>query len=185
MRCPHCNRETPDDASSCIVCRRALLRRSHSAEFASAATQILSERARPIIRHRRRTRTCRRGIYSDSRYRVERLLGAGGMGAVYEAWDQELGLAVALKVIRPDIIGSPGIAHDFGQRFKQELLMARSVTHRNVTRIHDLGDVGGVKYITMQFIEGATLAESLSRARSPSSVCGACQTTGVGDSGGA
>ncbi len=107
------------------------------------------------------------GYIFGSRYRIERLLGAGGMGAVYKAWDQELGLAVALKVIRPDIIGTPGLAQDFEQRFKQELLMARQVTHRNVTRIHDLGDSGGVKYITMQFVEGTNLATIITQGTLP------------------
>ena len=60
----------------------------------------------------------------------------------------------------------PGMAEDFERRFKQELLMARQVTHRNVTRIHDLGNAGGVRYITMQFVEGTNLAGSSSRGPS-------------------
>ncbi len=59
------------------------------------------------------------------------------------------------------------MAQDFEQRFKQELLMARQVTHRNVTRIHDLGDSGGVKYITMQFVEGANLATIIQQGPLP------------------
>src|SRR5687768_16356884 len=89
------------------------------------------------------------------------------MGAVYQAWDQELDVAVALKVIRPDIVANTGAAHEFEQGFKQELLMARRVTHRNVTRIHDLGESGGVKYITMQFVEGTDLATILKQGRLP------------------
>ncbi len=107
------------------------------------------------------------GYVFGSRYRIDRLLGSGGMGAVYRAWDVELGVAVALKVIRPDIIANAGTTHDFEQRFKQELLMARRVTHRNVTRIHDLGESGGVKYITMQFVEGTDLAAILKQGPLP------------------
>jgi len=62
-----------------------------------------------------------------SRYRVVRQLGVGGMGAVYQAWDSELGVTVALKTIRP---GSDlGAAVELEQRFKRELLLAREVTH--------------------------------------------------------
>ena len=81
------------------------------------------------------------------------------MGTVYRAWDQQLDIAIALKVIRPDIAANLDQAHDFELRFKQELLLARQVTHRNVIRIHDLGECDGVKYITMQFVEGTDLVD--------------------------
>ena len=63
------------------------------------------------------------------RYEVIRLLGMGGMGAVYHAWDQELGVSVALKVIRPEATADPAAAADMERRFKRELLLARQVTH--------------------------------------------------------
>jgi tetratricopeptide (TPR) repeat protein len=99
-----------------------------------------------------------------SRYHVIRLLGVGGMGAVYQAWDDELGVAVAIKVIRPEITADPVAAAELHRRFKRELLLARQVTHRNVVRIHDLGEIGGIKYITMPFIEGEDLATVLRTA---------------------
>lgn len=83
------------------------------------------------------------------------------MGVVYQAWDQELGVGVALKVIRPEVMADPQSAHDIERRFKRELLLSRQVTHRNVVRIHDLGEVNGIKYITMPFIEGISLASML------------------------
>jgi serine/threonine protein kinase/tetratricopeptide (TPR) repeat protein len=95
------------------------------------------------------------------RYQIIRLLGVGGMGAVYQALDDELSVAVALKVIRPDVMADPCAAGEVERRFKRELLLARQVTHRNVVRIHDLGEVNGVKYITMPFIEGESLARLL------------------------
>ena len=95
------------------------------------------------------------------RYRVLRLLGAGGMGVVYKAWDEELGVAVALKIVRPEITADPFVGREMERRFKRELLLAREVTHRNVVRIHDLGDVEGIKYISMPFIEGQSLAARL------------------------
>jgi serine/threonine protein kinase len=91
------------------------------------------------------------------------VLGVGGMGAVYQAWDAELSVAVALKVIRTDS-RRRSASSDAEKRFKQELLLARQVTHKNVVRIHDLGEISGIKYITMPFIEGDDLAKILKRA---------------------
>ena len=96
-----------------------------------------------------------------SRYTILRQLGIGGMGAVYQAWDAELNVAVALKVIRPEAAHDAEAAQDIERRFKQELLLARQVTHKNVVRIHDLGEINGIKYITMPYIEGADLATVL------------------------
>ena len=93
------------------------------------------------------------------RYHIIRELGVGGMGAVYQAWDEELGVAVALKLIRPDT--DPAVARDMELRFKRELLLARQVTHKNVVRIHDLGELNGIKYITMPYVEGSDLAHVL------------------------
>ena len=92
-----------------------------------------------------------------TRYHIIRLLGIGGMGAVYQAWDQVLEVAVAIKVIRIDHSIDPVTAADLEKRFKRELLLARQVTHTNVVRIHDLGDIGGIKYITMPYIQGSDL----------------------------
>jgi tetratricopeptide (TPR) repeat protein/TolB-like protein len=96
-----------------------------------------------------------------TRYHIIRLLGAGGMGAVYQAWDDELGVAVAIKTIRPEVTSDPTQAADLERRFKRELLLARQVTHKNVVRIHDLGEIDGIKYITMPYIQGQDLASVL------------------------
>ena len=97
------------------------------------------------------------------RYHIVRLLGLGGMGAVYQAWDEELGVVAAVKVTRPEIAADPEAASLIERRFKQELLLARQVTHKNVVRIHDIGEVNGIKYITMPFIEGEDLATIIER----------------------
>src|ERR1700760_2189839 len=89
-----------------------------------------------------------------NRYEVLNLLGEGGMGAVYKARDVELNRMVALKVIRPDLARNRAIL----DRFKQELILATQVTHRNVVRIYDLGEAEGVKFITMEYVEGEDLA---------------------------
>jgi serine/threonine protein kinase len=69
-----------------------------------------------------------------------------------------------VKVVRPEVTMDPVAARDIERRFKQELLLARQVTHRNVVRIHDMGEIGGIKYITMPFIEGDDLATVLRKS---------------------
>ena len=78
------------------------------------------------------------------RYHIIRQLGVGGMGVVYQAWDAELGVAVALKVIKPEVLSDPVSAGEIEKRFKRELVLARTVTHKNVVRIHDIGSIDGV-----------------------------------------
>jgi serine/threonine protein kinase/tetratricopeptide (TPR) repeat protein/DNA-binding MarR family transcriptional regulator len=111
------------------------------------------------------TSPLRIGQRFGTRYRITKLLGVGGMGAVYEAWDEELGVSVALKVIRPEMAGESRDARDLERRFKRELLLARQVTHKNVVRIHDLGEINGIKYITMPYIEGSDLGSILRTKR--------------------
>ncbi|MGA7927896.1 MAG: tetratricopeptide repeat protein [Candidatus Sulfotelmatobacter sp.] len=93
------------------------------------------------------------GDVLGGRYEILQLLGEGGMGAVYKARDREVDRFVALKLIRPELSANPLIL----ARFKQELLLSRQVTHKNVIRIYDLGDADGVKFITMEFVEGQDL----------------------------
>src|SRR6266700_8084614 len=97
------------------------------------------------------------GTLLGARYQILRILGQGGMGAVYEARDNELDRTIALKVIRPELASNPTIL----QRFKQELILSRHVTHKNVVRIFDLGEAEGTKFITMEFVEGEDLRSVL------------------------
>ncbi len=97
------------------------------------------------------------GTSLAERYEILELLGQGGMGAVYKARDTELERLVALKLIRPELASNPEIL----RRFKQELILAREVTHRNVIRIFDLGQTKGIKFITMEFVEGRDLRTAL------------------------
>ncbi len=93
------------------------------------------------------------GQLLGQRYEVLQILGEGGMGAVYKARDVELNRMVALKVIRPDLATNQSII----DRFKQELLLATQVTHKNVIRIYDLSEADGMKFITMEYVEGEDL----------------------------
>jgi len=101
-----------------------------------------------------RTGRLANGMYLGRRYEIVSMLGEGGMGAVYKARDCELDRLVALKVIRPEF----ALQEEVLQRFKQELILARKITHKNVIRIFDLGEADGVKFITMEFIEGKDLS---------------------------
>jgi tetratricopeptide (TPR) repeat protein/predicted Ser/Thr protein kinase len=93
------------------------------------------------------------GTVLGGRYQILQLLGQGGMGAVYKAADREVDRIVAVKVIRPEMASNPEIL----ARFKQELLLSSKVTDRNVIRIYDLGEAQGVKFITMEYMEGENL----------------------------
>jgi tetratricopeptide (TPR) repeat protein len=79
------------------------------------------------------------------------------MGNVYKAFDKELSRTVALKTLLPELVSD----YLLTQRFKQELLLASKISHRNILRIHDIGEVDGVKFITMAFIEGKDLNQLL------------------------
>ncbi len=88
------------------------------------------------------------------RYDIKSMLGMGGMGVVYRALDRELGEPVAIKTLKSDAMAAdPALL----QRFKDEIRLARKITHRNVVRTHDLGEVDGMYYITMEFAEGQSL----------------------------
>ena len=99
------------------------------------------------------------------RFKILRLIGQGGMGAVYEAEDQELGGRIALKTVRPEATADPRIV----ERFKQEIYLARKVTHPNVCRIFDLfhhqpsPSERPIVFLTMEMLPGETLAQRLRR----------------------
>ena len=87
------------------------------------------------------------------RYRIESLLGQGGMGRVYKAYDKNLDRLVAIKVVRAGVMGDAEAL----QRFKQELLLASKISHKNILRIHDMGEVADVKFISMAYVDGSDL----------------------------
>jgi serine/threonine protein kinase len=93
------------------------------------------------------------------RYEIVAHVGDGGMGSVYKALDRELERIVALKTIRPDLASNAAVL----RRFKQEILLARKVSHPNVIRIYDLGVAGALRFLTMEFFEGEDLCAYLER----------------------
>jgi predicted Ser/Thr protein kinase len=100
------------------------------------------------------------GSVIAGRYEVLSPLGKGGMGMVYKAHDRMLDEQVAIKVLRAEFANTP----DMAKRFRHEIKLARKVSHRNVCRIHEYGEDGGVRYISMEYVEGTDIKQ-LARER--------------------
>ena len=169
MVCASCGAANPDHLRICGQCGRGLSGPSKTQTLADSAGAAQPPASRtqfdtgvmspPPDGSHFATRSSARhsfepGSSFNTRYRIESLLGQGGMGAVYKAYDTELGRRVALKLMRPELAASS----ETMQRFKQELLLASKISHNNILRIYDLGDSDGTKFITMAFVEGSDLA---------------------------
>jgi len=100
-----------------------------------------------------------RGAIVAGRYEIIEELGRGGMGAVYRAEDKKINEEVALKLINPEIASDRKII----ERFSHELKIARKISHRYVCRMHDLGESGGVHFITMEYVAGEDLKSLIKR----------------------
>jgi HAMP domain-containing protein len=105
-------------------------------------------------------RVLRPGQLLADRYEIKEVLGSGGMGVVYRAWDRHLQEPIAIKTLRPEALQADETSLE---RFKQEIRLARRITHRNVLRTHDLGEVDGAYFITMEYAEGTSLSELLKK----------------------
>lgn len=143
MKCPRCGHLSEADSSFCSKCGSSLLDPENS------PTQNL------IVENDRGKTVYAPGDMFGQRYRILEELGKGGMGRVYKARDLDLGIEVALKMIHPEFLANVRMI----TRFKKEILLAREITHENVVRIYDFGEIQGVKFITMQYIEGQNLKE--------------------------
>ena len=155
MKCPKCHEDIPGGASTCSACGFSF----------DSATQMLEpsgERSEaPSIHSTESTDggSFRPGEILAERYRMVSLLGRGGMGEVYRADDLKLGQPVALKFL-PDHLTSDGAAL---ARFHREVRVARQVSHRNVCRVYDIGEIDGRHFLSMEFIKGEELSSLLHR----------------------
>jgi serine/threonine-protein kinase len=102
------------------------------------------------------------GTLFAGRYDIESELGVGGMGIVYKAYDRTLDDAVAIKVLRSEALAQDATLVD---RFKQEIRLARKITHKNILRTHDFGETNGMRYLSMEYVRGITLKHLLSQNR--------------------
>jgi serine/threonine protein kinase/tetratricopeptide (TPR) repeat protein len=160
MQCPLCQADNPPSADHCTKCSTPLplpdatLSGTLGGGTAVGRTEAWSVAVTPRPSSEAASKgQLEPGTILADRFEILQLLGQGGMGAVYKGRDLELERFVALKLIRPDLASHPEIL----RRFKQELILAREVTHRNVIRIFDLGQAQGIKFITMEYVEGRDL----------------------------
>ncbi len=103
-------------------------------------------------------------------YQLLDKLGEGGMGAVYKARHAKLGKLVALKILPQHVLSRP----DALSRFEREMMAVGTLHHPNVVQAHDAGEIGGVHYLSMEYVEGQDLHE-LVKSKGPMSVINACQ----------
>lgn len=118
---------------------------------AAATQRIVSTGVREVAGDQLRP-----GAIFAGRYEVQEMLGAGGMGVVYRAFDRELEEPVAIKTLRPEALSGGSVALE---RFKQEIRLARRIAHRNVVRTYDLGEINGMYYLTMEYVDGTSLRQ--------------------------
>src|SRR5262245_59546088 len=143
MNCPQCGSTAPAGAGQCPICRASLADFSPTIAFDTNALRQYADGGATVVGGASTTPIppppttgldgsaavddgrlpLEEGQAFGSRYHIIRLLGAGGMGAVYRAWDSELGVGVAIKVIRPEVMADQTIAADIERRFKRELLL--------------------------------------------------------------
>ncbi len=160
MKCPRCQSEVAPENSSCSACGFSF----------DEATQRLEQPASNKKSSQRETTSAHSlesiddarfvpGAIVGERYRIVGLLGRGGMGEVYRADDLKLSQPVALKFL-PENLLTDGAAL---ARFHREVRVARQVSHKNVCRVYDIGEVDGRHFLSMEFIKGEELSSLLRR----------------------
>lgn len=176
LNCAFCGTELSPNVRFCSSCGKAVVTTDDMAtlDFATATSPLpprppSGSSPRPSSRSSSRTSQFPEFAVSEGRflpgrliagrYRIIALLGKGGMGEVYRVDDLTLGQAVALKFL-PD-----QAAHDEGllERFRNEVRIARRVSHPNVCRVYDVGEVDGQTFFTMEYVDGEDLASLLRR----------------------
>ena len=101
------------------------------------------------------------GVILGGRYQILGVVGQGGMGVVYRARDLELNEDIAVKTLRKELLADSGVS----ERLKEEIRLARRISHRNVVRTHDFGEADGAIFVTMEYVQGITVRELLRTKR--------------------
>lgn len=155
--CPSCNAEVRTDSDICLTCGFALKRSRE--DDATRRLETPQPRSKtPSFESIDDARFVPGAIIAE-RYRIVGLLGKGGMGEVYRADDLKLSQPVALKFL-PDHLLSDGAAL---ARFHREVRVARQVSHKNVCRVYDIGEVDGRHFLSMEYIKGEELSSFMRR----------------------
>ncbi len=169
--CPECSQPIDERQRFCSDCGARVADRSDRGSRAPIETLMVTAPSTPAagstaspFAHSVRSDAASspqldNGTIFGDRYRIVERLGRGGMGDVYRADDLRLGESVALKLLSPQLGADPANL----ARLHHEVRIARQVTHGNVCRIHDLGEVAGLSFISMEYIDGEDLATLLRR----------------------
>jgi serine/threonine-protein kinase len=158
LKCAGCSSAIPENSRFCLACGAPVgvtvatatstpTQAMHNASLVSSSPASFDGGRFPP------------GTLLAERYRILGRLGKGGMGEVYRANDLRLGQTVALKFLPETTAQDPAML----ARFYNEVRIARQVTHPNVCRVFDIGDVDGQPFISMQFVDGENLASLLTR----------------------
>jgi len=144
MKCPKCQSENPSGTRFCGNCASPLPQDKEIAFTETIQVPIKELTA---------------GTTFARRYQIIEDLGRGGMGRVYKVFDTEVQEKMALKLLHPDIAADERTI----ERFRNELKLARAISHRNVCRMFDLGREEGTYYITMEYVSGEDLKSLIHR----------------------
>ncbi len=142
MRCPKCHADNSEASQFCADCGTELFP-------AKDADPVFTETLQTPIQK------LTAGSTFAGRYQVIEELGQGGMGRVYKVFDTKVGEKIALKLLRHEAT----LDRDSLERFSNELKLARKVRHKNVCQMFDLGEAGGIPYITMEYVHGEDLRQ--------------------------
>jgi serine/threonine protein kinase/Tfp pilus assembly protein PilF len=146
MKCPQCQFENPGDTRFCGSCGAPL----HPSQVSvSARTETMQTPRKELASG---------GVFAG-RYQVIEELGKGGMGKVYKVLDKDLDVKIALKLLKPEIASD----EETIARFRNELKVARTITHKNVCRMYDFGKAEGTYFITMEYVPGEDLKSTIAR----------------------
>src|SRR5437588_20286 len=158
MNCPSCHQEIATDTTSCPACGFSFDSATQKFEAPNSPPNKPDKKSFTSFDSIDDARFVPGTIFGE-RYRIVGLLGKGGMGEVYRADDLKLSQPVALKFL-PEHLLSDGAAL---ARFHREVRVARQVSHRNVCRVYDIGEVDGRHFLSMEFIKGEELSSLLRR----------------------
>lgn len=154
-RCPECKTDNPSDSKYCKECATHLP--AESADQSGPQDDVAVSHTKTFETPKEELTT---GSTFASRYQIIEELGKGGMGKVYKVLDKEINAKVALKLIKPEISADKKTI----ERFRNELKMAREISHKNVCRMYDLNKEEGTYYITMEYVPGEDLKSFIRRS---------------------